>query len=305
MSPEGGFGVNLTTLGIGIATGIALGGVYSLIGLGFTLVVASTRLFLFVFESVVALGGILAFWFLNDEGWPLAAAVVAICLVGAVSGLLLDVTVHRPLIGRVRDMGVAVLVATIGLSIAADAVLSLLFGGDPRQTQAYVSATPFIIAQIPLQWSFVVIVSVLIAIASGFAWSLRHTSIGHQLVALQQDHEGAQLLGVRVSRLTTGVFALAGLLSALAGFLITPLADASATTGSTLIIPAFAAMAVGGFGSFTGAIVGGMVVGLVEGIVPLYANVNAVNPILLGIIVLVLLIRPVGMFGRPDLVREY
>ena len=75
--------MNLTTLGIGIATGIALGGVYSLIGLGFTLVVASTRLFLFVFESVVALGGILALYFLNDEGWPLAAAVVAICLVGA------------------------------------------------------------------------------------------------------------------------------------------------------------------------------------------------------------------------------
>lgn len=297
--------MNLTSLGIGIATGIALGGVYSLIGLGFTLVVASTRLFLFVFESVVSLGGILAYFFLNDEHWPIGAAIVTICVIGALAGLLLDVTVHRPLIGRVRDMNIAVLVATIGLSIAVDAALSLIFGGDPRQTEAYASATPFIIAQIPVQWSFVVIVAVLVVIAAGFGWMLRSTSIGHQLVALQQDPEGAELLGIRVGRLRTGVFALAGLLSALAGFLITPIADASASTGSTLIIPAFAAMAAGGFGSFTGAIVGGMLVGLVEGIVPLYTTVNAVNPILLGVIVVVLLLRPVGLFGRPELVREY
>jgi branched-chain amino acid transport system permease protein len=297
--------VNLTTLGIGIATGIALGGVYSLIGLGFTLVVASTRLFLFVFESVVSLGGVLAFFFLDDEHWSIGAAVALVCLVGGIAGLLLDLLVHRPLIGRVRDMSIAVLVATIGLSIAADALLSLLFGPNPRQVEAYASPRPFIIATIPIQWSFVVIVAVLVLIAISFGWALRHTSIGHQLIALEQDSEGAQLLGIRVSRLTTGVFALAGVLSALAGFLITPIADASASTGSSLIIPAFAAMAAGGFGSFSGAIAGGMLIGLVEGIVPLYANVNAVNPILLGIIVVVLLVRPVGMFGRPELLREY
>ena len=211
---------------------------------------------------------------------------------------------HRPLIGRVRDMGVAVLVATIGLSIAADALLSLLFGGDPRQAQAYVSAKPFIIAQIPLQWSFVVIVAVLIVISSGFAWSLRHTSIGHQLVALQQDPEGAP--AARRPREPPDHRGLCpgGLLSALSGFLITPLSVASASAGSTPDRSGLRRVALGGFGSLRGAIAGGLVAGLVEGIVPLCPNGNAVDPILLGIIVLVLLIRPVGMFGRPELVRE-
>jgi branched-chain amino acid transport system permease protein len=140
-------------------------------------------------------------------------------------------------------------------------------------------------------------IAVVAVVVVAFEIVLRFTAAGRGLRAMQQDREGLALLGFNVKARTTMVFALSGLFAALAGFLITPVSSSSPQVGAQLVVPAFAALAIGGFGSFRGAIGGGLVIGLIVGIVPIYLPVAAVNPILLILIVAVLLVRPSGLFG--------
>jgi branched-chain amino acid transport system permease protein len=297
--------MNLTSLWIGIESGIALGSIYALVGLGFTLVVASTRLFIFALESLVSGSGIAAYLLVNDDHWPTAAVVAVVCVGGALVGVIFDLIVYRPLNHRVKDLGLAVLIATIGISIAADGLLNISFGSNSLSVDPYISPVPFFIDHVPIQKAMLVMVGVLLIVVLTSEIVMAKTHLGAQLTVLQEDPTAARLMGMSVNTMITGIFAVSGLLTALAGFLITPISFASYDVGSTLMIPTFAALAIGGFGSFRGAVVGAMIVGLFEGLAPLKISPNDVNPLLLIIMVLILLARPQGLFGRPELVREF
>ena len=290
--------MSLTTLGVGIATGLGLGSVYALIAVSFTLVIASTNYFNFALESVVSLGAIGAYVLAASLHLPIIPTLIIVCLGGAVAGALLDFIAHRPFEDRASNVGLAVLLASIGISIAIDAAAGLLFGTTPRSVPTYVSPSPIVIDKVAVNPAYIVMVVAVIIVAASLELVFRRTSIGRLLRATQGDREGAALLGENVNRVTTGVFAASGLIAGLAGFLITPITSASPSVGTTLVVPAFAALAIGGFGSFRGALGGGLAVGLIGGIVPLYANPQLVNPILLGVIFLVLVARPHGLFGK-------
>ena len=289
--------MSLSTLGVGIATGLGLGSAYALIAASFNLIVASSGYFIFALESIVSLGGILTYVLTADLGIPMIPTIILVLLCGAFAGVVLDLIAHRPFEGRTTNTGMYVLLATIGLSIALDAALGLLFGGSTKTVRGYVSATPFVIDGVTINPAYVVMIAVIIAVTITAELVFRRTDTGRHLRATQLDSEGVALLGLNVQALITGVFAVSGALAALAGFLLTPVTSASATTGSDLVIPAFAALAIGGFGSFRGAIGGSVAVGLVVGIVPLYIDSSYVNLILLAAIVFTLLIRPQGLFG--------
>jgi branched-chain amino acid transport system permease protein len=296
--------MDVATFGVGVETGIALGGVYAIVGLAFNLIYAATRLFIFCLEAVVALGGILTYVVMEDWGGSWLLAVVLCVIVGVVVGACLDLVCRRMLVGRAREFHAAVLLVSIGLSIAADAALGLTFGASPKQVPGYVTSTPFYLGDVPVQWSYVVIFGVAVAIAVVVEIILRATRTGHWLRVIQDDVETAQLLGIRVGVVNTGVFVVAGVLACVAGFLVTPISGASSQAGVHLILPAFVALALGGFGSFRGAVVGGLVVGLIDGIAALYLEPPTVTAMIFAIVVVVLLIRPIGLFGRPEVLRE-
>ena len=289
--------MNLTVLGVGIASGIGQGSVYALIALSFSLVIASTGFFVFAFESIVSLGGVLTYVMVVDHGVPVILAGVIVSLAGAVMGVLLDFVVHRPFERRTARVEIAVLLASIGMAIAIDATVSRFFGATPRYMPSYISPAPIFLGPVPVQRSyFVMFVSVVIVIIV-LEIVFRRTSVGRDLRAIHADREGAALLGQNVLRTATVVFAISGFLAAGAGFLITPITSAAAGAGSSLIVPVFAALAIGGFASFRGSIVGGIVVGMISGVLPIYVAAYLVPVILFAVIVLVLIIRPQGLFS--------
>jgi branched-chain amino acid transport system permease protein len=290
--------VNLTTLGVGIAAGIGTGSVYALIAVSFTLIISSTSYFNFALESVVSLGGIMAYLLAADGHVPLGITAIVVCVGGAGIGAALEFLVHRPFVGRSDNVSLTVLLASIGASIAIDAIAGKAFGASPRTVPSYVSASPLKIAGVPVSPSYLVMFAVVVVVTIGFEFMFRRTGLGRTLRATQADKEGASLLGLNVTGITVGVFAAAGALAALAGFLITPVTDASSTAGSSLVVASFAALAIGGFGSFRGAIAGGLVVGLIVNVLPIYITSDSVTPILLAIIVATLVVRPQGLFGR-------
>ena len=288
--------MNLTVLGVGIASGIGQGSVYALIALSFSLVIASTGFFVFAFESVVSLGGILAY-ILVEHGVSMILTAVIVCVAGAVMGVLLDFIVHRPFERRTARVDIAVLLASIGMAIAIDATAGRFFGATPRYMTSYVSPSPIFIGSVPVQPSYLVMFVSVVIVIIVLEIVFRSTSVGRDLRAIHADREGAALLGQNVLRTATVVFAVSGFLAAGAGFLITPVTSAAAGAGSSMIVPVFAALAIGGFASFRGSIVGGIVVGLISGVLPIYMATYLVPVILFAVIVLALIIRPQGLFS--------
>ena len=289
--------MSLSSLGVGVATGLGLGSAYALIAASFNLIVASTGYFIFALESLVSLGGILTYVLTVDGQLPIIPTAILVCVGGLVAGTLLDFVAHRPFERRTANVGLYVLLATIGLSSASDAGLGLTFGGTTKTVPDYVSASPVMLDGVAVNPAYLVMLATIAVVTIAAEIVFRRTGTGRNLRATHLDSEGVALFGLNVGRITTGVFATAGALAALAGFLLTPVTSASATTGAALVIPAFAALALGGFGSFRGAIGGSLAVGLVVGIVPLYTSAAYVNLILLATIVLTLLVRPHGLFG--------
>lgn len=289
--------MDLTTFGVGLGSGIGLGSIYALIAVSFNLVVASTGYFMFALESIVALGGIFYRVLGSEHGWPLALAIPVICIGGAAFGAVLEVVVHRPFVGRTKNVGLPVLLASVGVAIAVDGFAAQLVGSQPKSAPNYVSPTPLMFGSVPISRAYTVMLIVVVAIAVILEIVFGFTTIGRSLRILQADREGAALLGQNVKLMTTAVFAVSGLLAALAGLLVTPVTSASPGVGSSLIVPAFAAIAIGGFGSFRGAIGGGLAVGLLSGLLPLYVAPAYLSPTLLALIIVTLVIRPRGLFA--------
>jgi branched-chain amino acid transport system permease protein len=293
--------VTSQSIGIGIATGVALGSLYALVGLSFNLIVATTGFMNFTLESILALGGIGSYLLLNEAGVPVIASIALILVLGAVCGLIVELVAHRPLAGVAKDPHTAMFLVTIGIATAVDALSSKFFGSTLREVNPYVAPKPIFIEGVPIPPSYIVITLVVAVTSLILELGIRYTSIGKQLTATQLDKEGAQLVGIRVTIIVATTFAIASAFAAIAGFLITPITGASAYNGQDLIIAVFAAITIGGLGSFRGALLGGLLVGLTSGLVPLYLPVDSVDPILLLAMIIVLIWRPTGLLGSKQL----
>jgi branched-chain amino acid transport system permease protein len=293
--------MTVTALLLGMITGFALASIYVLIALSLTLVLAASGVFNFAQGTIVMIGSILALIFGVRLGWPPLLAMAGITVVGVVAGFLVHVIAVWPAIGRSRSFSHTTVLTTIGLATAANAIIALLFGGDSHAVPSYVSDQPIMLFSIPLRPTYLVMVSVGAAVTIAIEIVLRRTQIGHVLRVTLEDAEGAQLLGIDTRKVIISVFGLAGGLSALAGYLIAPVTAASAFVAQDLAFYGFAGMAIGGFGSFGGALIGGVIVGLLAGIMPIVVDPQAAVPVIWGAVIAVLLVKPAGLFGTAGL----
>lgn len=293
--------MTLTSLLLGLVTGLALASIYVLIAISFTLVLAASGVFNFAQGTIVMGGTILAFLFGVLFAWPPVIAVAVIIGVGVLAGLLTHLLAVWPAIGRSRSFTHTTMLTTIGLGTAANAIIALIFGSDSHRVPSYVSDDPLAVFGIPLRPIYLVMIAAGVVVTFSIEWLVRRTELGHMFRATLEDPEGAQLLGIDTRKIIAFAFGLAGAMSAVAGFLIAPVIAASAFTAQELAFYGFAGMAIGGFGSFAGALVGGLIVGLIGGIVPAVGNPHVALPLLWLVVVAVLLVKPAGLWGAAGL----
>lgn len=291
--------MSLTDLGVGIVAGLGLGSMFALMAMSFSLVVSASGIFNFALESVVSIAAISSYLLLDRAGLPLPVAAILVLLVGGTLGIIMYFVVARPFEGRsgAEDYTGSIAVATIGFALAVDSLVGLLFGPNPQAVTSYVTNTPLIIGSVPIRYAYVVMFCTLVLVAGVGEWVFRRTRAGLLMRTVQHDRDGSALLGIDGRRVVRGVFVVSGVIAAVTGFLLAPVTYASSTVGTTLLIPAFAAMAIGGFGSFQGAIAGGLGIGMIEGIGPFLIPVNAIDPVIFATLVAVLLIKPTGLAG--------
>lgn len=289
----------LSLVGDAVISGLGVGSTYALIALGYTIILASSGVFNFAQGSVVMAGALVAYGLGTVAGWPVVASVAIVIGTGCLAGLLTHALSVYPLMRRTGTANLTggTFLTTLGLGLAMNAVIALAFGPETYPARAYVGGRAFRAGGIFIQPIYIVMVSVVVVAMLAFELILRRTGLGVVMRATFADLEGASLAGVAVNRIIIRAFAVGCGLAALAGFLIVPITSASAGIADSLSFYGFAAMAIGGYGSFMGAALGGFIVGLAEQVPLVWLNPSVSAVLIYAAMVVILLIRPQGLFG--------
>ena len=279
--------------------GLGTGGVYALIAIGYNLVFTSTGVFNIAQGDLVSIGTFFVYLIITvlrvNALVGLLVALVGVGVVGFGQELL---TVDPYLQRRGRDNGLAWLITTFGASVAIESGLQLIFGSEPEPVPPEFGNAVLHVFGAPIAMAYVVIFAVALIAAVGLdAWS-RSTITGYAWRATAEDREAAQARGINVRRVGISAFVLAACLSGLAGGLMAPITEASYNAGALLSLQGFVAITIGGFGSQRGALLGGLILGVVEAEAVLLTNPGYSNAFALGALLLVLIIRPQGLFGQ-------
>jgi branched-chain amino acid transport system permease protein len=279
-----------------IASGIAIGCVYGLIGIGFCVIYNASGIVNFAQGAFVMLGGMVTYVGLTRYDLPLPlAAAIAVALVSA-AGVLLERLVVRPLWNRQSTTFVMIL-ATLAAQIVIERLTLLAIGDQPRTLPMFTDVPPLRIAGIALSYQFFWIVGCSALVIAGLAWFFASTKTGKAMRACAINADAAALQGIPVSRMLALSFALSAALGALAGVLVTPTQYTAFNVGVPFAISGFIAAIVGGFGRPLGALVGGVLLGVGQALAIVFLGAASKNVAALSILLLFLFIRPTGVLG--------
>ncbi len=283
-----------------LASGIRFGLVIALAAVGLSLIFGTTGLTNFAHGELIAFGAI-ATWYLNVSdgglGLPLLlAAVGGIVLTGAF-GAGFELAVYRPL--RRRGMPVvSQMVVSIGLAFALRYLFSIVFGQGPQQYAQYAAQSPTVsLGLIDLRPKDLVITAVAFTCLVAVGLFLQRARLGTAIRAVSDNRDLSIASGIDDQRVILMVWILAGLMAGLAGIMLASTDTAAWNMGQRVLLVTFAAVVLGGLGTTFGAMVGGLVVGIVSDVSTFWLDADLKIVVALAILVVVLLLRPQGIFG--------
>lgn len=282
-----------------LLNGLFLGAVYALFAVGYTLVFGVLDILNLAHAAIFTAAAFAAFS-LAAAGVPLPLAFLAAAVMAGIMGILLDRVAFAPL--RARNAGTLVpLISSIGVAIIIGAVLRGIYGVDERHFAVGGLDTAPIIRLGPLTFTTVELTIFLAALALMLvlSWILRATTLGRRIRAVAEDRVAAALLGVNLERTIAATFFIASSLGGAAGVL-TGLEYNSVTIdmGGPIELKGLAVIILGGMGSVTGAVVGGFILGAVETLAVAYGLSAWRDAILFGVMFVLLVARPTGLFGK-------
>lgn len=274
--------------------GLALGGVYCLAAIGLSLVFGVLRIPNLAHGSTYMLGAYVTYFFLTAIGVPYIAAIGMAAVVLALVGVLLERLVFHPLRNSPHTHH---MIAAVGAMFFFQALAQVLWGADFRRMDTPFSGALTIAgAQISSQRIIIIVTAVLVLAL--LTWFIKKSIHGQTIEAVEQDRTGASLAGISPNTVSMLTFALAAALATIAAGLVAPINLLSPTMGAALDLKIFAIIILGGLGSIPGAIVGGFLLALAEVMTATYVSSAAGEAIAFIVLVLVLAIRPTGLFAK-------
>jgi branched-chain amino acid transport system permease protein len=276
-----------------LISGISQGCVYGLIALGFVLIYKATEMVNFAQGDMMMLGAFCGFTYINMAGLPFVWGVLATIATMAVFGMIIERLVLRPMIGKPPF---SVLMLTIGLGFVFRAVAGSVWGNEPKSISSPLTGGVVRIGEVTIGYENIAIIAGTAVLCAGLYLFFRFTRLGIAMQAASQNQLAAYYVGIPVKRIFSIVWALSAAIAATAGILVAPVALIDPMMGF-IGIKAFAAAIVGGFGSLPGAIIGGLVVGIAEQFAGLYGPPGSGDVSAYVILLLMLFIRPEGIFA--------
>ncbi len=278
-----------------IASGIATGCIYALVALSFIIIYNSLGAINFAQGEFVMIGGYLGIWAATTFKLPLWLAFLVAVVLMALVGVIWQRLCYVPL--RNKPV-VTFIVASLGASIAMRSLALVVFGPEPRG-MAPLLGTEFVrVGGVSLTSQHVVIAAVTLLVLLVQYLFFNRTLFGKMLRATAQDPTMARVMGIRVRQMIALTFVISAVLAAVAGFLLVPVVFIYPDVGVSLIVKAFIATVIGGFGSIPGAVAGGLLIGLSEILLAAYVSSKWKDVFLFVFLIAFLVFYPRGIFGE-------
>lgn len=278
--------------------GVSLGSVYAIIALGYTMVYGIAKMLNFAHGDVIMIGGFITFTSMSTLGLDPITSCLLTVVFCTVLGVLIERIAYKPLR---KAPPLAVLITAIGVSYFLQNIVQLIFGTDTKSYTSVIDVSPLSLFDGELIISGETIVTIIsgIIIMFGISIFINKSKTGKAMLAVSEDKEASQLMGINVNKTIAITFAIGSSFAAVASLLMfSAYPSLTYTSGSMPGIKAFIAAVFGGIGSVPGAVIGGVLLGIIEIYGKAYISSQLAEAIVFGILIIVLVIKPTGLLGR-------
>ena len=271
-----------------------LGSIYAMVALGLALIYGILEIPNFAHGTLYMLGAYIAYQLIISLGFSYWVALFCSAAVLFLIGMLIERIAFRPL--YTQPMINSFIVA-VGLILILENGVQAIWGPAFKRFPG-ASSSVFHLLNITITAQRVIVIVTAVVLIIALHFFIRHTRLGSAIEATSQNRKGAQLMGINVSMVGGMTFGLGTALAAVAACLVAPVLLIYPTMGGPVIAMAFVIIILGGMGSFLGAVVGGYIIGLAETLFACYVTTDYVEALIFGILVLVLSVKPTGLFGK-------
>ncbi|MBP6734150.1 MAG: branched-chain amino acid ABC transporter permease [Chromatiaceae bacterium] len=283
-----------------VLTGITLGSTYALVALGFAIIYNASDVVNLAQGEFVMLGAMSAISLSAGQGLPLPVAILLAVLITLILGLMLQ----RFAIAPARGITVVgTIIITIGASIFLRGLALLIWGKDIHALPHFSGESPIRLGGVTLLPQNLWVMGGAAVLVLAVHLFFNRTLLGKAILACSCNRTAAQLVGINVGRMLLVAYGLSALLGAMAGVLVAPITYTSYDAGIMLGLKGFAAAILGGMGNPMGAVAGGLLLGLLESLAAGLISSGYKDAIAFVILLLVLFLRPSGLFGRASAER--
>lgn len=287
-----------------VVNGLILGTLYGVVAMCFTLIYKASQVVNFAQGEFLLIGAWVCWWLLADLGLPLWIGFPVTLAFMMIFGITLQVVVLRPMIG---EPIISVIMVTVGLSIFFQAMMKWIFGVIVQPFPPIFAAQTVSILGLNVQPAYLMSLVVSLVIMGGFALFFKYSRLGLAMRATAFNQQVAQSLGISVQKMFALSWAISAMVSSLAG-VVFGIVNGVSSALSLFGIKVFPAVILGGLDSIVGAIVGGLIIGVLENVAqyvdsqwPHIGNLYNIAPFY--VLVIILMIRPYGLFGTEKIER--
>jgi len=281
-------------------SGLSTGAIYSLIGLGFAIIYNATGIINFAQGEFVMLGGMLTYFFLAVVKMPLFASMALAIIISTIIGIVFERLAIRPL---KKPTPLNLVIITIGGSIFIRGVAMLVWGKDTHTIPMFSGNEPLLLAGATIlpqhMWIFAITLFIIIINKLYFYYSIS----GKAMRACSYNRNAASLVGIDVKRMVLFSFAISSAMGSVAGMIAAPLTMTSYDVGIMLGLKGFCAAIIGGMSSGIGTVLGGLILGVLESLGAGLLSSGYKDAIAFIILLLILFIRPQGIFKKAETER--
>ena len=280
-----------------LVNGLAVGSIYALIALGYTMVYGTIKLINFAHGDVYMMGAFIGYFAVMVLKLNVFLALLVAMVACAVLGVVIERVAYKPLRKSTR---VAALITAIGVSYLLENVMSYFFGAESRPFPSDFGTETFtLFGDISVNEKQILIFGITILLMALLQFIVRYTKMGKAMRAVAVDEQAAQLMGIDVDGVISFTFALGSALAGIAGVLVGVYYNTISTTmGITVGLKAFVAAVLGGIGSIPGAMVGGYLIGLLETMVSFFGYSPYRDGVVYFLLFIILIVLPAGLFGK-------
>jgi branched-chain amino acid transport system permease protein len=276
---------------------IVLGGTYALLGIGLTLIFGIMRVVNFTHGELYAFGAYCMYALVMLLGVNFFLALVLAMVLGTLLGASIEILLLNRLRGADIDTTMLVM---IGAWIVMQNTEQLVWTGVAHSINSPFPTNPLVLGPLSVSWNRVYVFVIALVLIGGTYYLVNRTRLGKAMRATFQDRDTAALMGIRIDRIHTATFALGSGLAAAAGALLGPVFVVNPTMGDLAASKAFAIVILGGLGNITGATLGGFILAFVEEIGAGYISSGYRDAMGFLLIIVILLMRPTGLFARKE-----